>query len=151
VIFLLLISGCVSSTTKENFLHNSEAKITVRELANPIADIGSFDTLVSSVINENPFGFTAYTIDGQSHAPIEKAKEIYTARLVYADTNANIVGTNEVDFNTVSRFNSGVAIIWQTHLLPLYMAEFVSTIQKRIHTTSRFGATMPTASYTIWL
>ena len=30
---------------------------------------------------------------------------------MYADTNANIVGTNEVDFNTVSGFNSGVAII----------------------------------------
>ena len=30
---------------------------------------------------------------------------------MYADTNANIVGTNEVDFNTVSGFNSGVTII----------------------------------------
>ena len=111
MIFLLSVSGCVSSTPKGNFLHNSEAKITVRELANPIADIGSFDTLVSSVIDENPFGCTAYTTDGQSHAPIKKAKEIYTARFVYEDTNANIVGTSDVDFNTVSCFNSGFAII----------------------------------------
>ncbi|MCX6690769.1 MAG: hypothetical protein NTW33_01635 [Methanoregula sp.] len=111
VIFLLLVSGCISITPKRNFLHDSEAKITIRELANPIADIGSFDTLVSSVINENPFGCTAYTTDGQRHAPVEKVKEIYTARLVYEDADANVVGTSENDFNTVSGFNSGIAII----------------------------------------
>jgi len=108
---LLLLSGCISSMPKENSLHDSEAKITTRELANLIADVGSFDTIVSSVINENPFGCTAYMTEGQSHAPVEKVKEIYTARLVYEDANANVVGTSENDFNTVSGFNSGIAII----------------------------------------
>ncbi len=66
---------------------------------------------VSSVIDENPFECTAHITDGQSHAPIEKANEIYTTRFVYEDANANIVGTNEIDFNTVSGFNSSIAII----------------------------------------
>jgi hypothetical protein len=113
---LLLLSGCISNTpkgltTNEIFLHNSEAKITIRELANPIADVESFDTIVSSVINENPFGCTAYMIDGQSHPPVEKVKEIYTARLVYEDANATVVGTSVNEFNTVSGFNSGIAVI----------------------------------------
>lgn len=118
----LLFSGCVSntpkeSTTKEIFLHDSEAKMTTRELANPIADVGSFDTIVSSVINDNPFGCTAYVTDGQSHAPVEKVKEIYTARLVYEDATATVVGTSEEYYNTVTGFNNGIAIIMANKLL----------------------------------
>ena len=113
---LLLFSGCISntpkeSTTKENFLHDSEAKMTVRELANPIADVESFDTIVSSVIDENPFGCTAYMTDGQRHAPVEKVKEFYTLRLVYEDDNANVIGSSLNDFNTVSGFNSGIVVL----------------------------------------
>ena len=76
MIFLLLVSGCILSTPKGNFLHNSEAKITVRELRNPIADMELFHMLVSSVIDENPFECTAHITDGQSQASIEKATEI---------------------------------------------------------------------------
>ena len=107
LICFLLSAGCIANTPKGY----SDTKITVRELANPIADVGSFDTIVSSVINDNPFGCTAYMTDGQLHAPVEKVKEIYTARLVYEDANANIIGTSENEFNTVSGFNSGVAVI----------------------------------------
>jgi len=96
---------------KENFLHDSNSKMTIRELANPIADVESFDTIISSVINENPFGCTAYTTDGQRHAPVEKVKEIYTAQLVYEDDNANVIGSSLNDFNTVSGFNSGIVVL----------------------------------------
>ena len=113
LIYLLFSSGCISNIPREN----PETNITIRELANPIADVKSFDTIVSLFINENPLGCTAYSTDGQIHAPVEKVKEIYIARLVYEDANANVIGTSEEYFNTVSGFNSGIAVMMANRAL----------------------------------
>jgi hypothetical protein len=39
-----------------DFVQNSTVKSAVRELANPIPDVGTFNTIVQSVITGNPFG-----------------------------------------------------------------------------------------------
>jgi hypothetical protein len=94
-----------------DFIQSTTVKTSVRELANPIADVGSFDTIIGSVITDNPFACVAYMSAGVNHNPVEKTKETYTARLVYEDSNAINVGSTVEKYNTIAGFNTGVAII----------------------------------------
>ena len=94
-----------------DFVQNTNVKSAVRTLANPIADVASFNTIVASVITDNPFECVAYMTAGVTHDPVEKTKETYTARLVYEDTNAINVGSSVEKYNTITGFNAGVAVI----------------------------------------
>lgn len=118
LIFFLLISGCVSfsknsplKTTMSDLGQDAQAKIVVRELANPITDVSTFNMIVQSVITDNPFACVGYTSDGKTYDPIEKIKEVYTARILYKDNNGSIVDTREVTFNSYAEYESGVTAI----------------------------------------
>jgi hypothetical protein len=47
---------------------------------------------------------------GDSHAQVEKNREAYTAKLVYQDSDAKIVGTCSHKFDTLSKF--GARGVW---------------------------------------
>jgi hypothetical protein len=133
LIFFLLISGCISfskdspnKTIKSDFGQDSQGKIVLRELANPIADVSTFNLIVQSVITDNPFSCVGYTQDGNNHAPVEKIKEVYTARILYKDNNANIVSTSEETFNSSAEYGSGVAAILATTQLTTSQGDITS-------------------------
>ena len=62
-----------------DFVQNSQIKTAVRELASPIACVAAFNLIVQSVITDNPFACVDYMTAGESHAPLEKTREGYTA------------------------------------------------------------------------
>lgn len=110
-----MFSGCVSfskdtpsKTNNSDFGQDSQAKIIVREFANPIADVSTFNMIVQSVITDNPFLCVGYTSDGENHDPIEKIKEFYIARILYEDINGTIVSTSEETYNNSTEYTSGV-------------------------------------------
>jgi len=118
LIFFLLISGCVSfsknspvKTTMPDLGQDAQAKMVVREHANPIADVSTFNMIVQSVITDNPFACVGYTSDGKTHDPIEKIKEVYTARILYKDNNGSILDTREVTFNSNAEYESSITAI----------------------------------------
>jgi len=94
-----------------DFIQNTAVKTAVRTLANPIVDVATFNTLVESVISTNPFGCVSYMTAGTTHAPVEKTKESYTAKIVYQDTDAKVVGNESGKFSTVAGFNAGAAAL----------------------------------------
>ena len=91
-----------------DFVQNSQSKNAVRTLANPIADVAAFNTIVQSVINDNPFACVSYMTAGTNHAPVEKTRESYSARIAYEDALAKNVGTCSHRFNTLAGFTAGV-------------------------------------------
>ena len=118
VISFLLISGCVSfskdtpqKTIKSDFGQDSQDKIVMRVLANPIASVSAFNLIVQSVITDNPFACVGYTVNGENHDPVEKTNEAYTAQIFYKDNNGNIVSTTEIIYNSSAEYESGVAKI----------------------------------------
>ena len=118
VISCLLISGCVSfskdtpqKTIKSDFGQDSQDKIVMRVLANPIASVSAFNLIVQSVITDNPFACVGYTVNGEKHDPVEKTNEAYTAQIFYKDNNGNIVSTVEIIYNSSAEYESGVATI----------------------------------------
>jgi predicted secreted protein len=93
------------------FTRNTSVKCAVRTLAEPIADIGAFSSLVQTVIMGNPFGCVAYMTTGAHHPPVEKIRETYTARIAYRDSKAKTVGVTAETYSTVAGFNAGIAAV----------------------------------------
>jgi len=94
-----------------DFVQKSTVKSAVRKLASPIADVAAFNTIVQSVISDNPFVCTSYESAGVTHAPVEKTREAYVAKVVYQDTDAKSVGTESGKFNTIAGFNTGATAL----------------------------------------
>jgi hypothetical protein len=94
-----------------DFIQNSQTKTAFRDLASPITDVAAFNTIVQSVITDNPFGCVAYMTAGENHAPVEKSREGYTVRLVYEDAEAKSIGTASHKFSTLAGFNAGVTAL----------------------------------------
>ena len=94
-----------------DFVQKTTVKSAVRALANPIADVAAFNTIVQSVITDNPFACTAYETAGVNHQPVEKTKENYVVKIVYQDADAKTVGTESDKFNTIAGFNAGATAL----------------------------------------
>ena len=94
-----------------DFVQNSETKSAVRILATPIADVGTFNTIVQSVITDNPFACVSYMTAGVTHDPVEKTKESYTVKVIYQDTDAKTVGSVSDKYSTIDGFNAGATAL----------------------------------------
>jgi hypothetical protein len=94
-----------------DFTQNTNVKSAVRKLANPIADIGAFNTIVQSVILNNSFGCVSYMSSGVNHPPVEKARESYTAKFVYQDAEATRIGSSSENYNSIAGYNAGIAAV----------------------------------------
>jgi hypothetical protein len=94
-----------------DFVQSTNVKSAVRKLANPIPDVTAFDTIVQSVITGNPFACVTYMLGGVNHPPVEKTRESYTARIVYSDTNAKVVGNNTGKYGSVAGLSAGAAAL----------------------------------------
>jgi len=101
-----------------DFVQSANVKSAVRILANPIADVATFNSIIESVITDNPFGCVAYMTAGENHSAVEKTRESYTIRIVYQDTDANVVGNLSDRFMTVAGFTAGAtALLADTALI----------------------------------
>ena len=94
-----------------DFTQNTNVKSAARKLAEPIADIDAFNAIIQSVILNNPFGCVSYMSSGASHPPVEKIREAYTARIVYQDSDAKVVGRGAETYSTIAGFNTGIAAV----------------------------------------
>ncbi len=94
-----------------DFVQSSETKSAVRKLADPIADVAAFNTIVQSVITTNPFACVAYMTAGVNHPAVEKTKETYVAKVIYQDADAKVIGNEAGKFNTMAGFTAGATAI----------------------------------------
>jgi hypothetical protein len=94
-----------------DFIENQAVKSAVRKLPDPIADLATFNAIVQSVITSNPFGCISYMAAGINHQPVEKTREMYTAKFEYVDTDAKRIGAGSENYNTMDGFNSGLAAV----------------------------------------
>ena len=97
--------------TMADFVQNSQTKSAIRELADPIADVATFNTIVQSVITGNPFACVSYMTAGVTHDPVEKTKESYAVKIIYQDSDAKVVGNLSDKFDTIAGFNAGATAI----------------------------------------
>ncbi|KQC03594.1 MAG: hypothetical protein APR53_00925 [Methanoculleus sp. SDB] len=92
-----------------DFVETNNQKTATRELAAPIADISTFETLIQSVLDDNPFGCTDYTEDGAVVDGIARNRESYTVKVNYETTEGKKIGTLTIRAPTVAAFTAGAA------------------------------------------
>ena len=92
-----------------DFTQSTNVKSAVRKLAEPIADISAFNTIVQSVITSNPFGCVSYMSSGANHPPVQKTRESYTAKFIYQNADARTVSRATESYPTIAGYNDGIA------------------------------------------
>ena len=89
-----------------DFVEKTVNKSALRELTFPIPDVETFDEIVQSVIDDNPFGCVGYTTKaGQTIAPVIRNREHYTAKMDFIDGAGKRVGTVSLQFSSIVAFN----------------------------------------------
>ena len=94
-----------------DFVQKTVNKTAVRDLAVPIADVTSFDNLIETVIDDNPFGCVGYTgSDGQPVAAVVRNREHYTAKVDFIDEDTGKrVGTVSLQSPSIVAFNANAS------------------------------------------
>ena len=82
-----------------------------RDLKVPFPDVTAFDAVVRSVIMGNPFGCTSYWYRKKNHRPVEKVREMYTAKFVYGEPKGKRVGSGSEVYNSVEGYENGIAAV----------------------------------------
>ena len=80
-------------------------------LKTPFADIAAFDAIVQTLIHTNPLGCTPYYERRRHHPPLEKLREIYTAKFEYRNDRRKRIGTTIESYDTVEGYETGVAAV----------------------------------------
>ena len=86
-------------------------KSAVRHLKTPFHDLTAFNAVVQSLILENPFGCTSYMSTKKNHPPIEKAREMYTAKFVYLNAGGKQIGRGLDMYDSVEGYRTGIAAV----------------------------------------
>jgi hypothetical protein len=89
-----------------DFTLSTTNKTSVRKLTVPIADAATFNGIIESIVADNPWGCTSWEGAGESHDPVEKASEAYTARIVYENTLGRVAGTAAARAPTLAGFTA---------------------------------------------
>jgi hypothetical protein len=93
-----------------DFVQKTVNKTAVRDLTVPIADVTSFDNLIESVIEDNPFGCVGYTgSDGVPVPAVVRNREHYTAKVDFINGEGKRVGTVSLQSPTIAAFNANAA------------------------------------------
>jgi len=83
----------------------------VHILKKPFLDIASFDTVIHNLILGNPLGCTSYMSQKKNHPPLEKVREMYTAKFVYLNAEGKQVGRGQDTYDSVEGFETGIAAV----------------------------------------
>lgn len=94
-----------------DFTQKTAVKSAVRELASPIADYTTFNTIIQDILDNNPWGCTAYESAGVSHTPVEMTKEGYAATIVYENAETKTALQIAVKGPTMAAVNTAVTQI----------------------------------------
>jgi hypothetical protein len=94
-----------------DFVQQLITKSATRVLSAPIADADSFETLIESVVTDNPFACTAYTLGGDVMAAVAITRRSYGARLVWEDNDTKNIGNTTENYDNKAGFAAGVAFI----------------------------------------
>ncbi|MCT8338424.1 hypothetical protein FKB36_13300 [Methanoculleus sp. Afa-1] len=93
-----------------DFVQKTVNKTAVRDLAVPIADVESFDTIIQAVITDNPFGCVGYTTKGgETIAAVIRNREHYTAKVNFLDGEGKRVGNVSLQSPTIAAFEANAA------------------------------------------
>ena len=94
-----------------HFNQKPGTKSAFRYLKKPLTDAIAFDAIVRSLVMNNPLGCTSYRTIKKVHPPVEKVREMYTAKFVYEDRNGKRIGTGQEMYDKLEGYQFGIAAV----------------------------------------
>jgi hypothetical protein len=94
-----------------DFRPRPNTKKSFRKLKTPIADITAFTAIIRSLVYTNPLGCTAYNSHLRNHPPIQKVREMYTAKFEYRNEKGKRIGTTIEMYDSVEGYETGIAAV----------------------------------------
>jgi hypothetical protein len=94
-----------------HFIERTGNKSAFWYFRNPFPDVTAFDIVVRSLILKNPLGCIPYMKAGTNHPPVEKVREMYTAKFVYEDAKGKQVGNGLDMYTSVEGYQYGIAAV----------------------------------------
>jgi len=94
-----------------HFNQRPGTKSAFHRLKKPFSDIAAFDAVVQSLIMKNPLGCTPYLSRRKNHWPVEKVREMYTAKFVYETPDGKRNGTGQEMYDSVEGYRYGIAAV----------------------------------------
>jgi hypothetical protein len=92
-----------------DFIEKAATKTAVRDLAEPVADLATFDAIIAQVESENPFGCEDFEEAGMVVPGVMRSREQYTAKVIYQDPDGKTAGTASARAPNVGGFNAAAA------------------------------------------
>ena len=94
-----------------HFNQRPGTKSAWRILKKPFPNMAAFDSVVRSLILNNPLGCTSYFSGRKNHPPCQKVREMYTAKFVYEDPDGKRIGTGQEMYNALEGYQYGIAAV----------------------------------------
>lgn len=94
-----------------HFNQKPGTKSAVHFLKKPFPDLVAFDAVVRSLVMDNPLCCTSYRTAKRNHPPVEKVREMYTAKFVYEDPHGKRIGTGQEMYDSVEGYQYGIAAV----------------------------------------
>lgn len=86
-------------------------KSAVHIMKTPLSDITAFDSIVRSLVLNNPLGCTSYMCAKRNHPPVEIVREMYTAKFVYLNPAGKQIGRGLDMYDSVEGYQTGIAAV----------------------------------------
>jgi hypothetical protein len=86
-------------------------KSAVHLLKIPFPDVTAFDTVVRSLVINNPLGCTSYMSAKRNHRPVEVVREMYTAKFEYVNQDKKQIGIGLDRYDSVEGYQTGIASV----------------------------------------
>jgi len=86
-------------------------KSAVHTLKTPVSDIAVFDSIVRSLVLNNPLGCTSYMCAKRNHPPVEIVREMYTAKFVYLNPAGKQIGRGLDMYDSIEGYQTGIAAV----------------------------------------
>ena len=81
------------------------------KLSTPIPDIAAFNTIIRTLVYNNPLGCTRYGHRRRGFPPVRKAREMYTAKFEYRNGDGKRIGTTIEMYDSVEGYETGIAAV----------------------------------------
>jgi hypothetical protein len=95
----------------KQFRQKAGTKSAVSRLKNQFPDIMAFDSIVRSLVLNNPLGCTSYMCAKRNHPPVEIVREMYTAKFMYLNPAGKQIGRGLDMYDSVEGYHNGIAAV----------------------------------------
>jgi hypothetical protein len=101
----------VTGKIMADFEEQSVSRNVGRKLATPFASKNTLNTLINTILTDNPWGCTSYVSGGSTLPAVSKSSEYYSGTIIYENTEGKQVGKISVRSKTAAGFDTNIATI----------------------------------------